>query len=185
MNNKLINVMARAVEWDLGISGTGSEQVAVRFKVNEDDNPAFAGRSYTWYGYFSDKALDRTLESLRIMGWKSDSIAELDGLGDNDVSLALGEEFNEQTGETFLRVKFVNKPQGLALKNRMDEAAKRALAARIKGAAVASRQKLGAPAAPAPQRQGAPAARPPQRNGRAAPPPVVDSWPTDEDSIPF
>lgn len=146
---------ARAVEWDLGYTSTNKEQVAVRFELLDVDEGA---RYLTWYGFFTDKTTERTLDSMRHCGWKGDDLFDLSGLGDNEVDLVLEtEEDNE--GKAHLRVRWVNSRGGLALKDRMDDDARRTFAQRMKGAVLAHKKK--APRPPAKSNGGSSSQQPP------------------------
>jgi hypothetical protein len=135
---------ARAREWALGMSQNGKEQIAVLFDLVGGPHD---GQSITWFGYFTDAAVDRTLDSLRHCGWSSDNLAELDGLDQNEVEIVVDEEFYE--GKTRTKVKWVNRPSRLALKEQLSPQAAQAFAARLRGRTVAHKQKYGAqPAAP-------------------------------------
>lgn len=159
---------ARAKEWALGLSQTGKEQIAVLFEITSGPH---AGKSITWFGYFTDQTVDRTLESLRHCGWDSDSLADLDGLGENEVVLVVEDETYE--GKTRSRVKWVNRESRLALKDQMSAAQVQAFAARMRGKTVASKQKYGAQ--PQPDRSRA-------RQGSFDAP---DFGPPQDDDIPF
>ena len=120
----------------LGRSGTGTPHVAVLF---EDIN----GDRITWYGYLTDKALERTVASLQILGWNpaehGGDIASLNGTG----ILAGAEaevvvEAEEYNGDIQMKVKWVNeRGGGLGSGMGADEAATFAsdLRAKIMGAA--------------------------------------------------
>lgn len=115
---------ARAREWALGRAGTGTEQVAVDFELVE------TGEHITWYGSLSDKAFDRTIESLRHCGWEGDDLSDLAGLNTNEVSLDI--DWDDYNGERRLRVNWVNRPGGVALKDQMSNDEARAFALRMK-----------------------------------------------------
>jgi hypothetical protein len=135
---------ARAEEWQLGVSSTGKEQIGVMFQLI---GGAHEGKHITWFGYFSDGAIDRTLESLRHCGWDSDNLAELDSLGANEVELVIEDETYE--GKTRSKVKWVNRISRLQMKEQMTPQQVAAFAARLRGKTVASKQKYGAQPAPA------------------------------------
>ncbi len=159
---------AKAVAGALGYTKDHNPQVAVELHVLDE---SFAGESITWFGYFTEKSQERTLESLRILGWKTDDLSDLSGITDNEVKIVVEED--EYMGEVRLKVKWINKSGGIALKERMNEAEAKAFARKMKGAALASR--AGAPA-PAPQRQVAPKPKP------AATPASPE---LDDDKLPF
>lgn len=132
---------ARAYDAALGVSSKGTEQIAVAFRVTEGD---YAGQSITYYGFFSEKTVDRTLESLRHMGWTGDDLTSLDGIDANEVEIVVDHE-EDQQGEMRARVRWVNKPgSGLAMKERMSPQAAKAFAAKMKAKAIKSRANGGA-----------------------------------------
>ncbi len=164
---------ARAVSWALG-GERGKEQIAIMFEILEGH---LQGRKTTAYLSFSDAAVDYTMEKMRNCGWGSDSLAELDSLGNNEVELVIEDEVWE--GKTRSKVKFINKANRLTLKNALDDNAIAAFAARMRGKAVASKQKFGAQPAPAARKE-APAGGNGSRWGGDG-----DPGPEDDDSIPF
>lgn len=129
---------ARALEGALGRAGTGSEQIAVLLEITEGEHK---GHQLTWYGYFTEKTVDRTFESLRHLGWEGDDLTDLRGIESNEVTIVVELEY-DRDGEQHARVKWINSPgSGLAMRERLDDAAARVFAQRMKGAAVASRAK--------------------------------------------
>lgn len=139
---------ARGIEGALGYTSGGNEQVAVRLRIVEGDE---AGHEITWHGYFTEKTTERTLESLRHLGWKGDDLFDLSGIDANDVSIVVEEE--EYDGKLQSKVRWINAAGGLAMKERMSEGDAKRFAQRMKGAAVASRQKTQAPAQNAKHRE--------------------------------
>ena len=135
---------ARAVQGSatLGFTSGGKEQVGVQFQILEGED---TGKHITWYGFFTDKSTERTIESLRHMGWQGDDLSDLSTVGDRDapdVLLVIEDELDDRDGTMRSRVRWVNRMgSGVAIKDKMDDAQARAFAARMKGAAVASRQK--------------------------------------------
>jgi hypothetical protein len=153
-------VRARAVQGSaaLGWTSKKTEQVAVQLQIREGEDE---GRVLTWYGSFSDSALgrgtvcDRTLESLRYMGWQGDEIWDLSTIGDDDaddVMIVIDHEVG-QDGETRAKVSWVNKlGNGAAIKDRMDDGQARAFAAKMKGKVLALKQKQGGGSASKPSK---------------------------------
>jgi hypothetical protein len=96
------------------MTSTGKEQVAIKFELSD-----YPGVFRTWYGYFTEATWERTLEALRICGWKGDDLTDLTGISDNAVSLVLLTE--EYKGEFNQKVKFVNAPNsaGVGMKNKL------------------------------------------------------------------
>lgn len=98
--------LVRVLGHVLGKSGTGTPHIAVSFE-NE------AGDRITWYGYLSEKALDRTVESLQILGWDFqadngliDRLNGTDTLVNNMAEIVVEHEVYE--GKINAKVKWVN-----------------------------------------------------------------------------
>lgn len=102
---------AKALEWALGESANGHPQVGVVFDILTENAEA---PRMTWYGYFSDAAWERTVESLRHMGWKGEDPSVLEGLDANEVELVVDDEVFD--GKTYAKVLFVNRAGGIAMK---------------------------------------------------------------------
>ena len=146
---------ARAKEWGFGVASSGNEQVAVMFEITGGE---FAGRTITWFGSFSDAAIDRTLDSLRHCGWDGDSLETIDDLGRTEVDIVVVEE--EYQGQMNTKVRWVNRPARIALKHQLEGAALKAFASRLRGKAIAHKQSYGAqPAAAAKPANSAPRTR--------------------------
>ena len=167
---------ARALSGALGYAGNGTEQVGIDFQIIEGPSE---GQHITWYGFFTDKTTDRTIESLRICGWEGDDLFDLTGIEKNEVDLVIEAEdyADKKTGElkTRSRVRWINRPSGLQMRDAMDSTQAREFAAKMRGRVVALRGAGQAPA-PAPARKSAPA----PQNKRGAPAQAVD-----DDDIPF
>src|SRR5262249_11788611 len=119
-----------------GLSGTGKEQVAVRFRMTEGEHE---GKTVLWYSYFNTQEnATRTLNSLRACGWIGDDLSDLQGIENNEVEIVL--EVEEYEGKTRTKVRWVNAMGGgPILTKRMSDAEKKAFSARMKGLAVALR----------------------------------------------
>lgn len=124
---------AKAVEWKLGVTGTGKEQIAVLFQLED-------GSQITWYGYFTEKTTERTLDSLEYMGWDGVDISNPVGLDRNEVRVVIDHEVSEQDGKTYARVKWVNQMGGLAVKEELTGGALQSFKQRMQGAVMARRQ---------------------------------------------
>jgi hypothetical protein len=169
---------ARAVEWALGTTGTGKEQIAIRFQILEGED---MGQYITYYGYFTEATLERTLESLDHCGWEGDNLTDLTGLDKNDVHIVIDHEPDEE-GKLRARVRWINSAGGIALKDRMDPGQAAAFAARMRGEVIARRARKGtAKPAAAPAQRTAPnsGGQRPRSAGYQQPPPHSD------DDIPF
>lgn len=149
-----------------GRSSNGNDQIAVVFEITEGDR---AGQRMTWTGTFTEKATAITMRALRAAGWATDDLTDMSGIGDKDVDLAVGVE--EYEGEVRERIRWVNEPGGgkFAFKQPVEGHDLKALAARVKGEAVASRLPAGTThAAPAAGGAKPAAARPAQKPSGAA-----------------
>lgn len=126
---------AKAMQWDLGENKDGSPKLAVQFEITEGE---YEGVCITWYGYFTEKAQARTLESLRYCGWSSDDIVTMDGMGDYLVQIVVEHEVaneGKSAGTTFAKVRWVNRLGGggpIKLEKPMDMAQKRMFAAKMR-----------------------------------------------------
>lgn len=100
-------VKANPVSAELGESSAkGTPQVKVEFKAVEN------GEKFTWYGYLTDKAAARTVESLRYCGWIGNDIEKLSVNPSAEVDLAIQpEEYPAGSGKWTDRVAFVNAPR--------------------------------------------------------------------------
>jgi hypothetical protein len=88
----------------IGMSSTGNQQVLVQFEILE--GPA-AGRRVPWWGSFTDKSWNRTVEALRYCGFSGDDLSTLPAQELNhEVSIVV--EHSEYNGKTNARVRWVN-----------------------------------------------------------------------------
>lgn len=170
---------AKATLWDLGETSTGKEQVAVEFVIFTEG--ADIDR-ITWFGYFTEDTMERTIESLRIMGWTGNDLSELNGLDANEVDLVIEDETYE--GKSRPKVRWVNRVGGLALKAPLSGDKRKAFAASMKDRIKAFDATGGAP-------KPKPASRP-QAARPAGPRPTMANTaedfgppPMNDDDIPF
>lgn len=82
-------------------------QVMVYFRILDEGK--WFGQQFPWLGHITKDAGTRTLEGLRIAGWRGDDLANLGAL-DQIVSVKFGH--NIYDGKAYGRVDFVNKPGG-------------------------------------------------------------------------
>lgn len=121
----------------LAITGTGSEQIAVRFDIID-----MPGTSVTWYGFFTDATFDRTIESLRACGWTGSDLDDF-AFGSplpaefcNQVQVVIEHEEGND-GITRAKVRWVNSAGGLSVKNPIDAVQAKTFAARMRGRIIA------------------------------------------------
>lgn len=173
----------------LGKTGTGKEQIAITF---QDE----AGNRSTWYGYFTDAAIERTLETLQILGWvAAQNDWRLDTLHNTDLIVgakaAIVVEDEEYDGKIRAKIRWVNELGGGAVKEQMAPAEAEAFAKRLRS--VLARKKGPAPStarAAAPAKPAAPASRGTSRGRGPAPSPApgagqADDYTKFDDDIPF
>ena len=83
-------------------SSKGTKAICVRFEILDGDD---AGTYINWYGYFSEKTWERTVESLKYMGFKGTDLTELGELQEMVSLEVINEEYN---GKNQSKVKWVN-----------------------------------------------------------------------------
>lgn len=128
---------ARAVGADFGYTKGGKEQVAVLFEFIDGPNE---GKQITWYGYFTDKTVDRTLESLMHAGWDGKNLAALSGIGESECLLVL--ESDTYEGKTRVRVNWINKiGTGPSIKEPMSESQLASFSQKMAGKLLALQQR--------------------------------------------
>lgn len=104
---------ARAASFEFGKTpekGTGF--VRVLFRIS---GPTHQGQTVEFTGWLTDRAIDRTLESLVAAGFEIGTpLRELRGIGRVDCSIVV--EHESVGARTYSRVRWVNTPRKLALK---------------------------------------------------------------------
>jgi hypothetical protein len=129
---------AKATSKKFGKTSKGSEQIYVDFEITQGPH---AGQHLAWYGYFSEKAADRTLESLEFCGWDGESsLLELKGFGSKEVELVAEIEKDDRDGREYLKVRWVNRIGG-GVKEELDRGGVAALDQKMKGIMLARKQK--------------------------------------------
>lgn len=168
---------AKGVEGQLTESkNKGTPGVQVILTITEDGE--HAGDHLRWDGWLTDATAQRTLESLRYLGWETDDLGDLAGITTNEVQIVVEHEWNEEKQKSYPRVKWINRLGGGAKLNdeaKLDGVAAKALSQRF--AEMARGTRVAAGSKPAARPQGA------QRPAASKRPPAEDNF--DEDSIPF
>lgn len=154
------NYKARATKALLSQVGANkTPAIQVVFQI-QDEGP-HQGETIRWDGWLTtDKAQERTIESLEYCGWTGDDLsvfaredAPLQGLDLNDVEIVVELEEYEKDGEkkTAAKVAWVNRiggGRGLNVENVMPAAEAAAFAQKMKGLVLKTRAKQ--PTQPAP-----------------------------------
>lgn len=139
-NDNEVTVVGKAEAWDLRTAQTGTEQIVIRFKIEEGK---YADKNAYWTGSFTEKTYERTLESMRNCGWQGDDLSEIDSLGNEQVQLVVSEdEYEDKNGELKSRlvVNWVNKIGTMAVKGSMSAEDRKEFAARMRGKILATGQ---------------------------------------------
>lgn len=107
---------ARATSGILGETQGGKPEVAIAFSIL---TPGASHSSLTWHGYFTEATEARTIESLRIAGWRGDDLSQFaDGYDfpaeAPEVELVVEDE--EYEGKVRTKVQWVNRAGGPAVK---------------------------------------------------------------------
>jgi len=117
-----------------GYSGNkGTPQVGVCFEFTAGPN---SGDRITWIGYLTENTEERTLQSLRIIGFKGDDLDKFnDQRPDQEVHLVIEHEENPKDGKVYAKVAWVNDPKrsgGFIMSKPMEAKDRRMFAARFK-----------------------------------------------------
>lgn len=158
MSLKNGNYRARPVSAVLGYTQGGKPQIAVEFDLV--DPP---GHRIVWYGFFTEKTWERTEDALRYCGWTGYDIQDF-AYGnplpvgfEKEVELVIEEEL-DQNGRLVAKVRWVNKGDGVALRNVMTTSQAVQFAAELKARMLLRAKSAGAKPAPAPRPAPAPPA---------------------------
>jgi hypothetical protein len=96
----------RAVSAYLTETKAGDVQAGIQIAF--DDARAAGVPTATWFGGFkSDKAEAKTLETLRLCGWKGDNLEDLSSI-DGSVSVNTSCEEDSYNGTTTVKLKWIN-----------------------------------------------------------------------------
>ncbi len=107
---RIKNVYGEEVWAAFGRASTGTQQVLVMFEVIEEEHQ---GERVPWFGFFTPKSWERTIESLRHCGFEGDDLSTLnDQTLDQVVSIKVEHETHEKSGRVYARVAFVNASGG-------------------------------------------------------------------------
>jgi hypothetical protein len=114
-----------------GTKDNGNDFVMIRFQISSGDD---AGNEITWWGFFTDKTKERTIEALRHAGctFPGNDITNLEGLGSRHVELDIGHE--EYNGQTRAKINWVNSLGGMGIKKeeKLDAKGLKGFAARMR-----------------------------------------------------
>jgi hypothetical protein len=100
----------KSVDAALVTKQTGAVGVDVVVELVEGEH---AGERLRWYGHLINKDgtnseyAQRVIESLRYLGWETDDLSDLRGLG-SSVAIAVVEHKTNDQGKTFAEVRWIN-----------------------------------------------------------------------------
>ncbi len=157
---------SRVVNYTISTTKAGNPQVEVLFEFSQGEGVNASHHQMRWWGQMSEKALPYTLKNLITMGYRGTSNEDFAKLADGvesgmidlstEVDLVLENETNEETGKSFLKIKWINAPGGGFKAGMTREQAKVKLGMmNIAGQLAMIRQEIGAPT---PKKTTAPAA---------------------------
>jgi hypothetical protein len=107
----------------------GTPFVLVAFEILSGP---FAGQRISWFGYFTDATIDRTIESLRACGFTGDDLAAM-GAQRPDIEVQIVVEHEEYEGKKRAKVQWVNAAsRGINIEKPMDAKALGLFSARFK-----------------------------------------------------
>ena len=120
---------------ELGETSTGKEQVGVEFEITTAGE--HTGHRVVWFGFFTEKTTERTIESLRVCGWTGTDITDLTSVGQASPVVELVIDHEEYNGKVTAKVQWVNRAGGLQMKTQLAPAKKAVFAQRMRGAIAA------------------------------------------------
>jgi hypothetical protein len=91
-----------------GFTKENKRQIAVCFEVIDGD---YIGHKLTWFGYFTEKTTERTIQALRYCGFRGDDLMTVNEQAlDQAVSITV--EHAEYNGKISAKIAWVNAPGG-------------------------------------------------------------------------
>lgn len=125
--------LAKAIGGKFGKAQTGTDGISVKFKLKDTDE------TIHWVGWLSPKAVERTMETLAMLGFREDldcveGACTQEHFADKEVELVIENEPSQDGTKTYAKVKWVNelggnKFSGLASSSGMPKDLKAQLAA--------------------------------------------------------
>jgi len=133
---------AKAQTYELAQTKNGDPQVAIDFSLKLGDG------TYTrhpWFGHFTEKTTDRTLESLRHMGYQGTNLLEVTPAMLPNVIEVVVEHETDQKGQPRSKIRWVNRGAGSATPLATDKRANFAaeMAKRFKAVDAETARRLG------------------------------------------
>jgi hypothetical protein len=109
---------AKAIDYAVGEAGTGTQQIGVACQIVQ--GPA-ANQVRTWYGFFSDDAIEVTIKAMRAMGWATNSLDDLDEiLRGKEFDIVIEHEADKEDPRKMRdRIRWIN-AGGVAMKKKLN-----------------------------------------------------------------
>jgi len=125
----------QVVDFDLGYSETGTEQAAIRFSVLEGQE--CEGETIVGYLFFSERAVERAIQTLRKMGWTGMDIGCI-STDDLQNTMEIVVDTEQYNGKDVLKVKWIQLPgeRGALQKNSMNDNQRLDFSERMRGIAM-------------------------------------------------
>jgi hypothetical protein len=139
---KNIKAPGMAIECYLGQAQTGAVRVAIHFRIISGPNQ---GDLVRWDGWFTEKTNERTIKTLRVMGWNGLLLQDLNGLREEecasafpnvvslDIRMEEGKTDGKPSGKWYPRVAFVNDEQAPKEFGKLSMAEAAAFSDKLKG----------------------------------------------------
>jgi hypothetical protein len=157
--------LAKVVNYGIGETKAGNPQACITFSFIEGET----NREMTWYGFFTERTIERTIDSLLICGMKgNDPRVLVAGPKSNaldmetEVSIVVENDKDDKgnvilndKGQPTPKIRWVNRAAGTAFK-RMDEKSVFAKLGDLKGLVASRRNETGIKDAPKPTQDNSP-----------------------------
>ena len=113
-----------------GKASTGTQQVGMMFEIIDGN---YQGTRLPWYGSFTEKSWERTVESLKHCGFQGDNLTKLNEQTlDREVSIKVDHRVNDFGEVVNARVAFVNATASVGFNDPMSSDELRDFAAKIR-----------------------------------------------------
>lgn len=133
--------IGKVIDGGLAKASTGNEQAALLCELGGDGPEK--GTTLTFYGYFTEKTADSTIEALRNAGWQGSDLEEVNRWKEvvpnpPDVQFVIRQkptldQDGNETDDTRPEVRFINRVAGLGVKERLSADESKSFAQKMKG----------------------------------------------------
>lgn len=138
---------AKVVDYAISTTKEDKPVAMIKFQFTDDTGQ---DQTLNWYGYFTEKTIEKTLETLAVVGWSTNDPSDLtqgkgSGVLDESITVSIVVEHETYEGKTRAKVRWVNQLSSSGFQEALDKqsAAKLFQGMNIKGAALAARKKFG------------------------------------------